>query len=246
MRKTVPVSWNCVEMFSNKLVPVSRALLLRIKVAGPAHPSIRNVSIDFTPLRRITLTKSIAVGAGIGIGYGFYNTLSAPAVGDNKIHQQSGFFIIDHVPDVPIARKIVNANDKSNLNLVLFQYETCPFCCKVRAFLDANGFSYSVVEVDTLLKKRMKWSPYKKVPCLLMRKKDGRYLQLTESSMIISALATYLADPSIDIEELAKFYPKQSYVGFADGKPKEVISNKYFVMYAEHNKPKNITDAQLR
>ena len=33
--------------------------------------------------------------------------------------------------DVLLSRKVINHLDKSNLKLRLYQYETCPFCCKV-------------------------------------------------------------------------------------------------------------------
>lgn len=66
--------------------------------------------------------------------------------------------------------------DSTGLNLVLYQYPTCPFCCKVRAFLDFYGLSYDVVEVDPVLRSQMKWSDYKKVPILLADIGDGKYL----------------------------------------------------------------------
>lgn len=70
--------------------------------------------------------------------------------------------------------QIINESDKSNLQLVLFQYQTCPFCCKVRAYLDARGISYEIVEVDAVLRQAIKWSGYKKVP-ILLAKVDGGY-----------------------------------------------------------------------
>lgn len=63
--------------------------------------------------------------------------------------------------------------DHSNLKLTLFQYQTCPFCCKVRAFLDYYGVSYDVVEVDPVLRQSIKWSEYKKVPILVAKTPTG-------------------------------------------------------------------------
>lgn len=68
------------------------------------------------------------------------------------------------------------ATDSSGLHLVLYQYPTCPFCCKVRAFLDFYGLSYDVVEVDPVLRTQTKWSDYKKVPILLASVGDGKYV----------------------------------------------------------------------
>ncbi|GLT34979.1 hypothetical protein SLA2020_094640 [Shorea laevis] len=67
--------------------------------------------------------------------------------------------------------------------VVLYQYEACPFCNKVKAFLDYNNIPYKVVEVNPISKKEIKWSEYKKVPILTI---DGE--QLVDSSEIIDNL----------------------------------------------------------
>ncbi|KAM0865209.1 hypothetical protein ACQ4PT_043430 [Festuca glaucescens] len=68
-------------------------------------------------------------------------------------------------------------------NVVLYQYQACPFCNKVRAFLDYHDIPYKVVEVNPLSKKEIKWSEYKKVPILTA---DGE--NLVDSSDIINKL----------------------------------------------------------
>ncbi|XP_031281941.1 prostaglandin E synthase 2-like [Pistacia vera] len=68
-------------------------------------------------------------------------------------------------------------------DVVLYQYEACPFCNKVKAFLDYYDIPYKVVEVNPLSKKEIKWSDYKKVPILMV---DGE--QLVDSSAIIDKL----------------------------------------------------------
>ncbi|XP_008453485.2 uncharacterized protein LOC103494185 [Cucumis melo] len=68
--------------------------------------------------------------------------------------------------------------------VVLYQYEACPFCNKVKAFLDYYDIPYKVVEVNPLSKKEIKWSDYKKVPILVV---DGE--QLVDSSAIIDQLS---------------------------------------------------------
>jgi microsomal prostaglandin-E synthase 2 len=73
--------------------------------------------------------------------------------------------------------------------ILLYQYEVCPFCCKVKAFLDYHNLPYRVVEVNPLTKAELKWSDYKKVPVVLLDGKD----QLNDSSAIISRLAAELA-----------------------------------------------------
>lgn len=68
--------------------------------------------------------------------------------------------------------------------VILYQYEVCPFCCKVKAFLDFNQIPYRTVEVSPLYKKELKWSEHKKVPVAVL---DGEVVQ--DSSVIISRLA---------------------------------------------------------
>lgn len=52
--------------------------------------------------------------------------------------------------------------------MTLYQYKTCPFCSKVRAFLDYHGLPYEVVEVNPVMRKEIKWSVYRKVPILMV------------------------------------------------------------------------------
>ncbi|KAJ6411980.1 hypothetical protein OIU84_005115 [Salix udensis] len=68
-------------------------------------------------------------------------------------------------------------------DVVLYQYEACPFCNKVKAFLDYYNIPYKVVEVNPISKKEIKWSDYKKVPIL---KVDGE--QMVDSSDIVDKL----------------------------------------------------------
>lgn len=52
-------------------------------------------------------------------------------------------------------------------NVRLYQYQTCPFCCKTRAFLDYYGIKYEVVEVNPLFRREIKFSKYRKVPFIV-------------------------------------------------------------------------------
>ncbi|XP_076922835.1 uncharacterized protein LOC143584743 [Bidens hawaiensis] len=91
-----------------------------------------------------------------------------------------------------LKEKEAYAKESVNLDLipkefVLYQYESCPFCNKVKAFLDYYDVPYIVVEVNPLSKKEIKWSDYKKVPILVV---DGEPLQ--DSSAIIDQLRNKL------------------------------------------------------
>lgn len=69
-------------------------------------------------------------------------------------------------------------------DIILYQYEVCPFCNKVRAFLDYHKVPYRIVEVNPLTKKQLKWTTHKKVPVVLI---DNELLD--DSSLILSRLA---------------------------------------------------------
>lgn len=83
----------------------------------------------------------------------------------------------------------------------LYQYEACPFCNKVRAFLDYYNIPYKVVEVNPISKKEINWSDYKKVPIL---KVDGE--QMVDSSDIIDKLYLRINEnPVLNGEEEMKW-----------------------------------------
>lgn len=132
-------------------------------------------------------------------------------------------------PDVKPSRTVVSPVDKTGFKITLFQYQTCPFCCKVRAFLDFYGLSYDIVEVNPVFQTEIKWSSYKKVPILIVETPSGKIVQLTDSSAIISLLASVFIDKSRKVEDLLEYY----YSAVADiqsGKRIDII-NKYFLMY---------------
>ncbi|GAB6027106.1 hypothetical protein CHUAL_013971 [Chamberlinius hualienensis] len=67
------------------------------------------------------------------------------------------------------SRSVVFNQDNRGLKLLLYQYQTCPFCCKVRAFLDYNGISYDIIEVDPVMRQQIKFSKWRKVPILMVK-----------------------------------------------------------------------------
>ncbi|KAF5299666.1 hypothetical protein FQA39_LY11461 [Lamprigera yunnana] len=175
------------------------------------------------------------IGAVIGTGYSVYK-LNVPH--RHIMNTETTIATISNAPDIVPSRQIVMPGDQSGLKLTLYQYQTCPFCCKVRAFLDYHGISYDVVEVDPVLRQSIKWSPYKKVPILLAKVKDG-YQPLNDSSMIISTIASYLQEPNKDLQEIVKCYPFLKYID-ENGSSKSEVMNKYFLMLDQ----KNTTDSK--
>ncbi|XP_061674356.1 prostaglandin E synthase 2 [Syngnathoides biaculeatus] len=112
--------------------------------------------------------------------------------------------------------------------LTLYQYQTCPFCSKVRAFLDYHGLAYRVVEVNPVMRQEIKWSTYRKVPILTV----DEHLQLNDSSVIISSLKTFLVSKGSNMSDILRCYPELKYVNDS-GKQVTEYSNKYWLMLSE-------------
>lgn len=72
-------------------------------------------------------------------------------------------------------------------SLVLYQYDSCPFCNKVRAFLDFHNVPYVLVEVDPLTQSAIKWSSHKKVPLAVLNGEP-----IGESNVIIDRVGALL------------------------------------------------------
>ena len=68
----------------------------------------------------------------------------------------NSYEITDEIPEFPVARSIRNPNDNTKIKFTLYQYQTCPFCCKARAFLDYYGVSYDVIEVNSVTRKQVR------------------------------------------------------------------------------------------
>lgn len=118
----------------------------------------------------------------------------------------------------------------SRLQLTLYQYKTCPFCSKVRAFLDFHALPYQVVEVNPVRRAEIKFSSYRKVPILLAQEGDSLQ-QLNDSSVIISALKTYLVSGQ-PLEDIVTYYPPMKAVN-EQGKEVTEFCNKYWLMLDE-------------
>jgi microsomal prostaglandin-E synthase 2 len=84
------------------------------------------------------------------------------------------------------AYRALNITSKSDItSLKLYQYEVCPFCCKVKSFLDFHAIPYEVIEVDPMMKGELKFSEkWKKVPIVIVN--DS--VQLNNSRDIIDSL----------------------------------------------------------
>jgi len=196
----------------------------------------------------------IGIGGGtiVGVGYSFPLLKEYFSKKENEKIQPSlseDNFLLEKMPDVPPTTIVKFAENPLDVKLRLFQYATCPFCCKVRAFLDYHSISYEVVEVNAVLRKENKWSKWKQVPTLVAEH-NGNVIQLNESSMIISALLSLLHDKEFDLSTVYSSYPIIDSTN-SRGKPCKDIMNKYHVMYGEntpasYDKTKAISEAKWR
>lgn len=187
----------------------------------------RNFSNFFRPRRNnLLLLSLVGIGAGAFMGAGYsYNTfresLKPMVITEKEIPRLSEF------PKVEVSREVRYPNYSTDLRLSVFQYATCPFCCKVRAFLDYYGISYDVIEVNPVMRKQIKWSHYKKVP-IVIAQNENNIDQLNDSSMIVSALSTFFMEKDSNLFDVLKFYPTVMYK--EDGYEKTEILNRYFLM----------------
>eukprot|EP00899_Mesostigma_viride_P015197 jgi/Mesvir1/23679/Mv18635-RA.1 len=115
----------------------------------------------------------IAAAAGLGMVAG---SVGATSVMDSAASPCAG---------TPAAGDVRQGRPKE---VVLYQYAPCPFCNKVRAFLDYHRIPYRAVEVDPLTKKEIKWSEYKKVPIVVV---DGE--QINDSTNFMNVMHARMA-----------------------------------------------------
>lgn len=142
------------------------------------------------------------------------------------------------------SRRIVSDSDKTGLDLKLYQYQSCPYCCKLRAFLDYYGFSYDVIEVHPVTKSQIKFSKdYKKVPILHSSCCDKA---LVESSVVISILQTYLLRKNATLSDVIDLYPAHTTADPKSKKPKVTYPNEFVIMpereIESHEELQNLRD----
>ncbi|KAM6169490.1 prostaglandin E synthase 2 [Rhynchocyon petersi] len=135
-----------------------------------------------------------------------------------------------HTQDLRADYSAAQLSLSSQLHLTLYQYKTCPFCSKVRAFLDFHALPYQIVEVNPVRRAEIKFSSYRKVPILLAQEGDSLQ-QLNDSSVIISALKSHLVSGQ-PLEEILTYYPPMKAVN-DQGKEVTEFCNKYWLMLDE-------------
>ncbi|KAF7205332.1 prostaglandin E synthase 2 isoform X4 [Nothobranchius furzeri] len=180
-----------------------------------AHGSRRAYSTG-EPGFRSKLLTSVRAGAGSALGCAF---LLGGGLG---LYQTVKLSVQQHLADED--RKVSG----DGLKLTLYQYKTCPFCSKVRAFLDYYGLEYDIVEVNPVMRQEIKWSSYRKVPILMV---DGE-LQLNDSSVIISSIRTFMTNKEKKMSDIVRCYPEMKSLN-ERGKEVMEYNNKYWLMLSE-------------
>ena len=74
--------------------------------------------------------------------------------------------------------------------ITLYQFQSCPFCSKVRALLNFTKQPYEVVEVTPFGMKDLDFTDHKKVPVLKDVGSDGKETVVVESATIIEYINT--------------------------------------------------------
>ncbi|XP_063604436.1 prostaglandin E synthase 2-like [Penaeus indicus] len=210
---------------------VKESLLLRFASTGKTvkSPSKSNAMKRYGKL----LAVGFSVGAigGAAYMYEIYKKIVTPLANPSE---GSEYLLKEKPPTFKPARTIRTPTDTTGLKITLFQYQTCPFCCKVRAFLDYYGFNYDVIEVNSVTRAQTRWTDYRKVPFLVVALPNSdKVLQLKDSSMIVSVMQSFLDNKTENLEDLVKCYPT---IEFTDdeGEKRLEIMNRYFLMYGKH------------
>jgi len=101
-----------------------------------------------------------------------------------------------------------SAYKKFPLKITLYQFDRCPYCEQVRAYLDFFGFNYEVVDVDPKSKREVKaFTKQVALPiCLLEDDANDKKWYLTNATTIISALETLRNEDEKNFNLLVQAY----------------------------------------
>lgn len=97
-----------------------------------------------------------------------------------------------HATGKPQEKRDSEREEDTDCQVYLLQFESCPFCRKVRACLDFLKIPYTIVEVEPLLKKELKPFGYSKVPLLVIAR-QAPVAAPPEAALVSAAAAQILA-----------------------------------------------------
>ncbi|CAF0802438.1 unnamed protein product [Brachionus calyciflorus] len=134
------------------------------------------------------VTVSIGLSGGLFTGYFLVRDTSTNLNDPNEdirpVKLISNFKSTKHIEHKD------SAYNKFPLKIHLYQYENCPYCFQVRAYLDYFGFSYTLTEVDSLTKQELtKFTRAKILPIIVIEDKINKNKwHLANATNILSAL----------------------------------------------------------
>ena len=103
----------------------------------------------------------------------------------------------------------------------LYQYEVCPYCCKVKSVLDYKRVPYEKIEVNPMTHEELSWNKkaydHDKVPVLI----DGQETVL-ESNDIIRYLDERFPKKPIFAKDRAAAARQDAWIRFADDESAEL------------------------
>ncbi|KAF5455744.1 hypothetical protein F2P56_025290 [Juglans regia] len=177
----------------NELVILSRSIGGGAAVATAADQRLLRLALYGTSDLKANSNPQWLMSRGLVDRFGSSGPFVANGVAGTRFFSASA---------TSLAKESLRPKKFSPQDVVLYQYEACPFCNKIKAFLDYYKIPYEVVEVNPINKKEIKWSDYKKVPIL---KVDGE--QMVDSSDIIDKLfqKIHLDNPVMDGDEERKW-----------------------------------------
>ena len=140
---------SCLKSSKTPLINVNSNIALRNMASQPKQLGL--------PMGRI-----IAAGAVIGSALSYMKyKIDENKMNNYRIHvtgqeaTAKQYEVLEEIPEFKVARSVRNPNDNTKIKFTLYQYQTCPFCCKARAFLDYFGLSYDVIEVNSVTRKQV-------------------------------------------------------------------------------------------
>lgn len=235
----------------------TKSILLAKEIA---NYRLSHVMANNRLLRLVAVGGTAALASGTIFGYLNYQRYQSLKVSP-AVYLKEDKMQLTAMPQIK-PTQTVEGPTKLNFDLTLFQYCSCPFCCKTRTFLDYFGVNYNIVEVNPVLRQQLKWSTnYRKVPILLAhsathgdhspnseseKSSEQKVYQINDSSVIVSSLGSYLmsrrtqtsgkvSQTERGIDDLGKIliHYQSMEVEDDDGKKRFEIPNRYFLMLGD-------------
>mmetsp|Transcript_6163 Transcript_6163/g.14064 ORF Transcript_6163/g.14064 Transcript_6163/m.14064 type:complete len:307 (-) Transcript_6163:88-1008(-) len=135
-------------------------------------------------LGRLAMGSVAAAAVGGAGGYVMYKQ----RLKDNKAVSAEDFNAAQDQAKVSMALRAAASREAAGLQL--YRYTTCPYCGKVKAFLDYFRIPHEAVEVEPMFKSQLARSEYKKLPQLQFGADSGAWL--VDSDCIVDTMAKSL------------------------------------------------------